>query len=240
MARAAGCDRTYLSQVLGGKAQLTVDHALGLSDYFNFLDAEEDFFIRLVLLERAVSPKAKEKLKLKIETLASENLTLSHSLATKASSPNKQMTEDQFNQYYSNPNYAAVHIATSVPNLSSVEKLASRLRLENKTVHDILDDLIKMGLVKQSKNGFRHSETNLHIPKGSPLTSLQHINWRNKATSHMASKESVHYTSVFAISQKDFQTLKSQILEFIQAQRKDISASGAEDIFCFCCDFFKV
>ena len=43
LSEAAGCQLSYLSQVLAGKAQLNPDHAAGLSGFWGHSDFESDF-----------------------------------------------------------------------------------------------------------------------------------------------------------------------------------------------------
>src|SRR5476649_1674839 len=78
LAEAAGCQRSYISQVLGeGSVHFTLEHTLGLAQFWNLSEAEKDYLIHLVLFARAGTKALKEHLRTKLETAKKdqENLT---------------------------------------------------------------------------------------------------------------------------------------------------------------------
>src|SRR5688500_3877864 len=77
LAEAAGCQRSYLSQVLAKKALLSPEQAMGLADFWGLSSREADFFLMLVLHERAGTARLRGKLAQKLEGLRQEGSTLS-------------------------------------------------------------------------------------------------------------------------------------------------------------------
>ena len=67
------------------------------------------------------------------------------------------------------------------------------------------------------------------------MIGIHHSNWRQKAVS-----EGVHYTSVYSISQKDYQHLKEKMLDLIEYSRKVVGPSKEEELICFACDIFAI
>jgi hypothetical protein len=97
-----------------------------------------------------------------------------------------------------------------------------------------------MGLVKRSGNKYQHAGQLLHVKRGNPFNRINHLNWRWAAVDRASDPESVHFTNVFSISKSDWPKLKAKLLDFIETQNSTIHASGAEDVYTFCCDLFPV
>src|SRR5947209_1133714 len=69
LAKASGCQAPYLTQVIKGRAQLTADHVMGLAEYLDMSGEEVDFFLTLLELARASTPKFKGHLQAKIRKI---------------------------------------------------------------------------------------------------------------------------------------------------------------------------
>src|SRR6185312_140032 len=87
LAEAAGCQRSFLSQVLASQAHLNADHAIGLATYWNLPEIEKDFFLNLVSFARASSKTLKEYFSKKIEKSRSNRDILVHSIGEKITMP---------------------------------------------------------------------------------------------------------------------------------------------------------
>jgi hypothetical protein len=103
----------------------------------------------------------------------------------------------------------------------------------------ILHELKEMNLIVSKNGHWVHSGLNIHVPAGSPFTLQNHLNWRLKAMDDINSTNSIHYTTLFSLSKKDWQSLRETLLEFIDRQRDTIHESGTEEMFCFCCDLYQ-
>ncbi len=236
LAEAAGCNRTYFSQVLGSKVQLTPDHIMGLAEYLRLNDLEENYFLLMLLKDRASTPKIKNTFKTKMDQLRIDN----HSLTKKIKSSGAgELSEEQKAQYYSSWLFAAAHILTSASQFQSVEDIASRLRISKKLAQGILQDLTDMNLVKVTSGRYSHSGTNIHVSKGSAFNVLNHMHWRNKALEFSNAEDSLHFTYVFGLSKKEWPKLKEMLLKFIEEQRQVVARSGSDDVYCFTCDLFS-
>jgi uncharacterized protein (TIGR02147 family) len=237
LAKAATCDRTYLSQVLSSKVQLTPDHTLALADYFNFNEQESDFFLFLVLFERASNPAIRQTLKKKIQKLRLECLALSKQI--KNQSEVDELSEAQKTRYYSNWLWSAVHLLTGIPDFQTIDSISNRLSVSHRKVQEVLEELQKMGLIKRTSQKWVHTGKNLHISSGSSHNAINHLNWRMKAVEQSNDSKSVHYSNVFSMAKKDWEELRQTLVSFIEKQRDFIHASGADDLYCFCCDLFS-
>jgi uncharacterized protein (TIGR02147 family) len=237
LARAAGCDRTYLSQALNGKVHLTADHIINLGTYLDLSESEQSFLLMLLLHNRANTNSTKALLAQRMEALRQENLVLTKKIRRKEEL-NELAIEDKA-RYYSTWIYGAVHILTSIPGYSSASAISERLHLPLRVCEEILGDLVRMGLVMREGNTFTHSGRNLYISTDSSFNAINHVNWRTQTLNQANSKEGVHYTTAFSVARSDWPRLKAQLMEFIEKQREMVHGSGSEELFCFCCDLFS-
>lgn len=238
VAEACGCDRTYLAQVLNGKADLTVDHVISFSENMGLNQIDSEFLLTLLLHDRSASITVKKTLKLKIETIKKEAEVLSQNIAKNSKTSG---VSDQFRtSYYSSWLYAAVHILTSIPEFQTVNAISDKLQTEHSIIQNILKDLAEAGLISKTKDKYVHSSSDIYLPIEHPQNYSHHLNWRIKAVERTMKKEDVHYTNIYSVSKHDVENIRDDILKLIEQQRTKVSASGTDELCVFCCDFFKI
>jgi uncharacterized protein (TIGR02147 family) len=236
MAEAAGCHRTYLSQVLNSKVELTLDHAACLIPFLSLNEIAGDYFLTCVLYERASLKEAKAHFLLKLNKVSRQQQTVSARITpTEKVSPETNIDNGY---YYSSSSVAAVHIATSCQETQTIAQIARRYNYASEVVEKNLNYLLSLGLVTKSGSRYIHSGKVLHLERSSHYTRINHLNWRLLASEDSQSEESIHYTNVFSISKKDWPLLKTRLLDFIVSQNTLVHSSGAEEVFTFCCDLF--
>src|SRR4051794_2039842 len=69
LAAAAGCQPAYLNHVLDSGAEFTPDHAAGISEFWGLDDLASEYFLNLVHLARAATPRLGNQLQKKLEQL---------------------------------------------------------------------------------------------------------------------------------------------------------------------------
>lgn len=237
LAEVAGCNRSYLSQVLNSKVQLTSDHIINLSENLSLNELEKEYFINLGLFERAALPATINTLERKLNKIKNDALKISKQI---------NLNEEKFNlkdelkaEYFSNRNFGQIHLLTSIESYQTVEAISSKINLGKKSVIEILNKLVVLDLVKKSGTKFSYKSGNIHVPDHSPFNVINQLNWRIHAVQSISKTSGIHYTSTFTISKKDFNKLKSELLTFIEKQRVHIGKSGTEEIYCFNCDLFE-
>ncbi len=237
LAKAALCQRSYLSQVVHGSAHLTPDHGLGLCRFLRLSDEETDYFFLLLDHARAASPALQERINAKIEARLKERADLAKRVEAKTVDITAQET-----RYYSSWHWMALHLVVSIPGYQTLPAIAERLNLSESFVLQGLEQLRRLNYVEKREGRWIYSGDNLHLSRESPSVTLHHNNWRQRGVldSAMTNLESVHYTSVFSLSLKDQELLRSRILSWIDESRKIIGPSSSEELVCFCLDFFKV
>lgn len=237
LAKAAGCQRAFLSQALNSHVHLTPDHAAGLSKFCQFDELETDYFLELVSLERASSPSLKQVIERRIRVLRKQRLNLAERFRT-----NEPLPENVQALYYSSWHMAAIHVMLSIPEFSDINKISQRLHLPAPLVQSTIKTLEELKIVKKTGKGWIISNKHLYLPKTSPFTSANHINWRQRAIENIQSQdtEAIHYSVVSALSIADIEKFRELILKCIEDTRKIVEPSPEEEVICFTCDFFKV
>ncbi len=237
LAAAAGCQRSFLSQVLSGSTHLTVEHAEGLGNFWQLRKIEKEYFLNLVLLARAGSKSLKEFLRQKINDMRRDQENLAKRITEKTILPDENAAI-----FYSNWQYLAVVILLTIPEFRTVESIARRLNLKNDIIKKTLQDLEALGLAVRSDDIWLATSTTIHVPRDSKFNSLNHTHWRNQAVqnSFLGDEESVHYTSVCSLSRADAEKMKQLMFQLIDESRKLVAPSKEEELFCLTCDWFKV
>jgi len=237
LAKAAGCQPTYLSQALKSKCNLTQDQILGIAVYWNLSNDETDFFMLLLELERAGTRSLKNYLKSKIDKIRSDQ----EDIAKRLSKPRVELGEKE-TLYYSSWYWSALHIIVTIPKFQTASAIAQKLMLPQDLVTYSLEVLEKHGIVRKDGGLWKLGTADVHLPKSSPIIGIHHNNWRQKAVldSTNPHSEGTHYTAVYSISQKDYQHLKEKMLDIIEYSRKVVGPSNEEELICFACDLFKV
>jgi uncharacterized protein (TIGR02147 family) len=238
LASAAGCQPSFLSRVLASDAHLTRDQAAELCLFWGLREEQGEYFIGLVDWERAAS----KHLKAIIEARLAKIRTQSSKVTQLLEKPTLTEAEAQMT-YYSGWHWMAVHVATSVPKLQTPQAIAERFNLPLEVVRDCLGKLEKMGLVQKKRDGrWSISKADIHLPSHSPMSAINHSNWRQRAVENAQKKipSSLHYTSVVAVSVKDAALIQNRILGLTVETRNLVAPSPEEEVYCFTCDFFAL
>jgi uncharacterized protein (TIGR02147 family) len=237
LAEAAGCQRAYLSQVLSSHVQLTPDHAAGLALFWGLSALERDYFMELVNHARAATPALRRLIESRLEVMKDKQ----NSVSGRIGKPRIESIQLQ-SQYYSSWHYSAIHILITIAKYRTPSAIAERLSLSEDIVAAALTVLEQMGLAKRAKGGWIPVSFDLHLPKNSPLTNVNHMNWRTRAVQNAQrdGTDAVHFTAVYSLSEKDFQLLRTRMLQFISETRDVALSSSEEDLVSFTCDYFRV
>lgn len=239
LATIAGCHRTYFSQVLNGKAQLTIDHILNLADILKFNEVEKNYFLNLCFLGRASLIRTKDNLKKKLEQL--RKIALSTPRNLKSSDSFHKLSPEKRYDYFSNYQVQQVHMITSIAKYQTAEAIAEKLKLPLNHVENILKQLVELDFIEKNGNKFSYkSSKNLEFSKEDPFFHSFQINWRLNAISEIKHENSFNRTYVFTLNKNDVPIFKSRLLKLIRKQMDFVHQSEPpEEMYCFNCDFFE-
>ncbi|MBK7961416.1 MAG: TIGR02147 family protein [Bdellovibrionales bacterium] len=151
LAKFAGCQRSYLSQVLSSHIQLTPDQAFALARFFGFNRGESEYFRLLVDLERCSTLELRAEIKSRLEQIRSQQMKITERINTPKTTGENHIT------YYSSWIWSAIHYITSIPEMQTSEKIAERLHLPPSTVAACLEQLVEMKFVIYEGGRYKHS-----------------------------------------------------------------------------------
>lgn len=237
LSKAIGCHKTFLSQCLNSRVELTLDHAFRLTKYWNFSEAETDYYIHLVLLARASSLELSNFCKAKLAKLKSDAAVVKTRYEGAAS-----ITEEQVTTYYSNWVHCAVHVLASIPG-QSADAIAQRLKLDLDVVKKSISVLRSLGIVEVRSNLIHVLRRDIFLDKLAPMSPLFHMLWQQRAAQEFLTTrnpDSIHFTNAYALSKKDLETVRQLIHDVIGSIRKVVAPSKEEDAVCLNIDFFRI
>ncbi len=236
LAEAAQCQRSYFSQIVKGKIPLTVEQAFGLTTYWGFSHLETEYFLTLVHCARAGTATLKKHFERQNNALRATVNTLSKRIDS------RQLMDHARTEYYSNWYWMAVHILVALPGFDSVKKIAVHLHIQEDQVSRVLSKLTEWGMIEATKKGWAVRASDLHLPDSSPLTQINHANWRTRAKLDLDRNDpdSLHYTAIFAISKKDREKIRSGIVAQLLELRDRALKSPSEEVCALTLDWFSV
>ncbi len=238
LAEALGVQNAFVSKVLNQpKVHFSIEQAMSATQALELDKDESAYLIWLVESARAGTKELKEFFLNLIELAQNRYLNIKNRVGS-ASAPSEQ---DQ-NRFYSHWLYGAAHVMSSIPQFTSIAKMAEALRVDQKALREVLIFLSQIGLVTAKDDLFLIGPTQLHLSKSSPHISKHHTNWRLKAIDDVSDPASggIHYSTVSSLSHKDVEKLKHDLTEVIQDYVEVIKASPEETACCFNLDFFRL
>ncbi len=237
LADALKCDTAYISRVLKGGADLSLEQAESCASFLGLTSEEVHYFLLLVQEARSGTTPLKKYFRAQMDRIHQERLDLKNRLSFKKALG----TEDQA-IYYSTWIYAAVHVLVAVPQFQSKEALARALDLPLSKIAEVVEFLLRLGLVTQKGGKLGPGETSIHLGSDSPMIYRHHSNWRLQAMNSMeqGALEDLHYSSVVSLSADDVPKSRAILVRAIEEIRSVVRSSGDETALCYCIDLFSL
>ncbi|MCB9025989.1 MAG: TIGR02147 family protein [Bdellovibrionaceae bacterium] len=237
LARAINCQTAYLSQILNGNADLSIEQAVDVNKHLAHSQSESRFFLLLLQKERAGTLEAKNFFQEQIDETIANRLLVKNRVIT-----NQEISKEDSSQYYSNWQYIAIHMALSIPGLQTKESLATHFSLSLSRVTDILEFLEEIGVVKNQNGHFQMTPTHIHLGNDSENILKHHSNWRLQSLKSLDrnKKGDLHYSVVYSLSKKDAKKIYDEMLKVVENNLKIVGPSAEEVLYCYALDFFEV
>lgn len=237
MADMAGCQRSYLSRVLNSEVHLTPDHLYNIGRFLALNDSESEYLLNLLESERASLPEYRSRIDKKLAKLKIDH----ENLQNKVKRPAAPFSEREF-IYYSDWIFSALHIIVSIPQFQTSRAIAEHLHLPVKDVEARLQILKQWNLVKYENRKWLFGGSELHVQKNSPLVSLHHNNWRQRAVlkAQSPNEKNVHFTVVQSVDAQAWDKIRSKLIKFIEEASHIANPAKEEKLICLTCDCFEV
>lgn len=229
---------TLLSQIMSGSRDFTLEQALELSHYLGHTELETDYFALLIQHERAGTVTLKEHLKHKLATAKTEALKLSRRI-----SHEKRLSPSERSRFYSSWVYSAVHLFTSTQkNGVHLNDVCERFQLSKAKVNQVMQFLLRCGLVMENGDLYKIGVQSTFIEKGSSDLLKHHSNWRihsmNRSDGLLDSE--LMFTGQASLSQADFARLRDLLAEFITTVAQTAKESEPENVACLNIDWYWI
>lgn len=237
LSRLARVQPSYFSQVLSQNAYLNTEQAWQLAEGLGFDLDTRKYFLLLVEEARASNSMYRGYLKKEMEDLKNSQFDLKSRFQV-----GEILDEENKNIYFSSYLYAATHILLMISEYNSRESLSKRLKVSIGRINSIVDQLIQMGLVKESQKKLSTGQTRLHLSSKSSQITQHHTNWRIRALDSIGKKrdESIHYSSAISISKEGYQALREKVVNFLSEAKSTIKETKPEEGYVFNLDLFRL
>ncbi len=240
MARAAGCQPAYLSQVLARSVHLTPEHASGLCDFWGLSELESEYFLTLVNLARSGNKRLSERLVRRLAQLKSE---YEEQKPTSLKIEQHQYQKERAIFYYLNWAPSAVHLLLMIPGYDTPAAIGRRLKLDEAVVLTALRTLEELGIATRADSRWILTARTLHADDESLFAPHHHRNWREKASDYFRygkMSANFHYTSVYSLDQKTFQEIRELFSNMVASSKRLVIPSPEETIACMNLDWFEI
>ena len=235
-AKHLNCQSAFLSQVLRGKPNLSLEQGFLATEYFNLGRPEADYFMLSLQLGRAGSVKLKAYFRKKMESLREEFLRVDSKIG-------KFDALDELSKsvFYSSWKYAVVHVLLSVPADDQMKLIQSYTGLAKSEINSCLDFLNTSGLIALGKGGWKPTKKRIHISPEDPLISLHHKNFRYFTARELEEKKegAFHFSSAMTLSVADCEKIKTILLNAVEKTEQVLKPSPEETLRVLNIDFFR-
>ncbi len=239
LAKAAGCQLAYISHVLNNQAQFTPDHAIGTAEFWGLDEIETDFFLGLVDLARAATPRLRIQIEKKLAKLRREyRKTLQSRLSI------EPYDQERVIEYYLDWAVAATHALLMLPQFGEATALSKKLLIEESRVQAILKLLQDLGFAERVGAKWKATSRFFHAGDENKFARLHHRNWRQQVSENLnrneASSNKFHYTAIHSLSQDDFKKIRQLLTDLISQSRSVVIPSPEETVACMTLDWFEL
>lgn len=231
-----GVNSVVISQVFRGDREITLEQAVGVSEFLGFTDVERDYFLLLVQKARAGSAQLKSIFEKQIQEARKSAEQLKNRVK------HQKLSEEDRATFYSQWYYSAIRLGLSIHEFGSVSKIAEHLKIDRLVVAQVMDFLIKNNLVIDRGGNYELGPQVTHVGHDSPFVNRHHTNWRLKAMQSMEhiTETDLFYTGPMVLSKTVAHDIRKSLTELISKSTKKVADSESEVIRCLNIDWFSV
>lgn len=228
---------TFVSQVLSGRAELSLEQAEKINEYFEHAEDEGEYFLLMLMRDRTDAKALKARFERRIKTMRDRRLNISSRIK-----PDDKVSEKDREKFYSSMIYGATRVLVSIPKFRAVEALAAALHVPRKEMQDVVDFLLRLGLLKIENEELVVGPRHVHLDNKSELVLTHHRNWRTQTLQSLQflDRDDLHFSSCVSLSEEDVAKVKETILGCIKKNVETISDSKEEVAYVMNFDFHRL
>jgi len=227
-----------VSQVFKGSRELTLEQALGTARFLGLSESETEYFLLLVQKARAGTHELATLLARQLKKIKDESKQIGARISYES------FGDEARALFYSSWVYSATRLGLVVPGVSP-HALAEKLSVDRTLLMEVLDFLLKHGLLLKKKGEFVLGPTATHVGHDHPLVERHHTNWRLRALdsvkfSRKEDLEGLHYTGPMVISRKLAEELRNDLMNLVEKTHERIREAPNEQVHCLTVDLFRI
>lgn len=238
IAKTIGVNPVIVTQVLKGDRDFNEEQGLRLGSYLGLRGLELDYFMRLIAFEKAGTHDLKAFHREALNQLRRE--------ADKARSriaEFRELDEAAKSVFYSDWSYSATRLSTLLDRMKTPEAIADKLGISRTRANEIVEFLLSVGLCEYNAKGELDVGPNsTHLDASSRFVNSHRRNWRIKGLESLnrVTPEELLLSAPCAISNADFQFIKSALIDILATLTKRAPNSKPETLACLNIDWFKL
>jgi uncharacterized protein (TIGR02147 family) len=237
LAEAIGCQTPFITHVLSGDYHFSAEQAEACARYIELSEIETEFFILLVLKQRAGTKSLENFFSKQISKHCEQ-----HAVLKKRLNIEESMSIENQMVYYSSWHYAAFHMALLIPELQTVDNLAKYFNIPVARILSVLQFLSEHGLIEKKGHHYKVKKSVLHLEKDSPFLIQHHSLWRMKAieTIQGTRAENLHYSGIMSVSADDYEWVREKLARLLEEVVDRLKDSKDEKLASICFDLFQI
>jgi uncharacterized protein (TIGR02147 family) len=231
-----GINSVVISQVFRGDREITLEQAIGVSEFLGLTEVERDYFLLLVQKSRAGSVKLISIFEKQIQEARKSAEQLKNRVK------HQKLSDEDRATFYSQWYYSAIRLGISIPDFGTVSKIAEHLKLDRLVVAQVMDFLIKNNLIIDHDGSYDLGPQVTHVGHDSPFVNRHHTNWRLKAMQSMEhiTETDLFYTGPMVLSHTVAQEIRKALTDLISKSTKKVAVSESEVLRCLNIDWFGI
>lgn len=236
LAAAAGCQKSFLSQVMSEKVHLTLEHAAGIAGFLGYDTDQTEYLIDMVTRDRASDGPLKKILNQRMSRKKTEKRKISNQFPT-----SHQIEFKHHAEFYGRWYVSAIYMLMG--QTQDAELLARRLGIKSELVTDALSVLERIGLTYKDTMGRYHKTQTFLFLKESPFKYSFRSSWRNVGLlkQQLPDPDAAFFTMLWSVSHENRVKVLRIFTEAIAAAQDICSLTQLEeDLICLNLDLFSV
>ena len=237
IAEFVNCHTSFVSQVLSGEKDFSLEQSLKLSKFFSLNELETKFFLNLVNFSRSGDHELKDYYEQEKQALRLEGQRMENFLEV-----NAKLSLEEAAKYYSDSSFSLVRLACAFKNIRTAQDISIFLGMDLEKVEKILTFLLEKKILMDGSEGLVQSSRITHLEKDSPMINLHHRNWRMKALQkqEIPDDRDLFFTVPMSLATKDIEKVKLILQKAVKEIYALLGDSEDQSIACLNIDWFRV
>ena len=245
VAKEIGIQSSFLSQVLNGAKNLTLEQGIKFCMMLKFDEDMTDYFLLLIQRQKNSESSLEPVFDRQINNIRKKYGD--YEIALNSTKHN----DKNFYQFTSRWYYCAIHCLLGLRDINTIDDLTKKINLKKNLIEEAVAALKEWGYVQESAKGFQTIEDKdfLVFESGPNLTDYHHT-WRIQALKGLNAESdthSLHATNLLRVNDDTALKIRNMLLEAnkkayeIATNENMLMASSEEvSLYALCNDLFRV